>query len=100
MHRTGKRCLALLTLSGCLATALTTAAPAQALVDYTPGASGVGDPYFPLEGNGGYDVKDYVLDLSYDPATDRLDGQAFIFATPTQNLSRFNLDLQGMEVGD
>jgi hypothetical protein len=23
---------------------------------YSPGANGIGDPYFPLEGNGGYDV--------------------------------------------
>ena len=29
---------------------------AQAQEDYTPGAPGVGDPYFPLDGNGGYDV--------------------------------------------
>ena len=31
-------------------------------------------PYFPLEGNGGYDVRHYDLTFSYDPATDRLDG--------------------------
>ena len=23
---------------------------------FTPGAPGIGDPYFPLDGNGGYDV--------------------------------------------
>jgi hypothetical protein len=34
------------------------------------GASGVGDPYFPFDGNGGYDVGRYVLDVAYDPPTD------------------------------
>ena len=38
------------------------------------GAPGVGDPFFPLAGNGGIDVQDYGLKLAYDPATDRLDG--------------------------
>src|SRR5262245_41604515 len=48
------------------------AAPPQG----SPGAPGVGDPYFPLHGNGGYDVQNYELDLSYNPPTDRLDGTA------------------------
>ena len=30
---------------------------------------GIGDPYFPLDGNGGYDVEHYGLDLAYDPPT-------------------------------
>ena len=29
-----------------------------------PGAAGIGDPYFPLEGNGGYDVRHYDLTFS------------------------------------
>ena len=65
---------------------------------YTPGATGVGDPYFPLEGNGGYDVGHYDLGLSYDPAQRLLTGKAQITATATQNLSRFDLDLSGMTV--
>jgi aminopeptidase N len=64
-----------------------------------PGAAGVGDPYFPLEGNGGYDVRHYDLSFSYDPATDRLDGTMVIRARATQDLSRFDLDLQQLEVG-
>ena len=63
-----------------------------------PGAPGVGDPYFPLLGNGGYDVKHYDLSFSYDPATDRLDGTMVIRARATQDLSRFDLDLQQLEV--
>ena len=41
--------------------------------DFQPGADGVGDPYFPTYGNGGYDVANYDLKVRYDPATDRLD---------------------------
>jgi aminopeptidase N len=63
-----------------------------------PGAAGVGDPYFPLEGNGGYDVRHYDLSFSYDPATDRLDGTMVVRARATQDLSRLDLDLQQLEV--
>jgi hypothetical protein len=62
---------------------------------FRPGAPGVGDDYFPLYGNGGYDVRHYLLRVSYDPATDRLVGVATISARATQNLSRFNLDFVG-----
>jgi aminopeptidase N len=62
------------------------------------GAPGVGDDYYPLYGNGGYDVKHYLLKVSYDPATDRLVGVATISARATESLCRFNLDFQGMTV--
>ena len=65
------------------------------------GAPGVGDPYFPGAGNGGYDVDHYVLALTWDPEARRLDGVATIEATAaTQGLSRFSLDLVGLEVTD
>ncbi len=64
----------------------------------TPGAAGVGDPYFPLDGNGGYDVDNYDLAIRYDPATDVLQGMATIRAQATQELSPFNLDLVGLTV--
>jgi aminopeptidase N len=73
---------------------------AKGATTYRPGATGVGDPYFPLEGNGGYDVGHYDLALSYDPAQRTLTGTAQITATATQNLSRFDLDLSGMTVHD
>ena len=60
----------------------------------TAGSSGAGDPYFPLQGNGGYQVTHYGLDLHWDPATDRLDGVATIAAVATQSLSAFDLDLR------
>ena len=34
---------------------------------FTAGASGAGDTYFPYAGNGGYDVQQYELDLTYTP---------------------------------
>jgi aminopeptidase N len=65
---------------------------------FRPGAPGVGDAYFPLYGNGGYDVRHYLLKVSYDPPTDRLVGVATISARATQDLSRFNLDFVGLAV--
>jgi hypothetical protein len=59
---------------------------------------GVGDDYYPLYGNGGYDVAHYLLKISYNPATDRLVGVATISARATETLCRFNLDFQGMTV--
>jgi aminopeptidase N len=66
--------------------------------DPSPGAPGIGDPYYPLDGNGGYDVEHYDLDLRYDPATDELTSTATIEAVATQDLSAFDLDLQGLTV--
>lgn len=60
--------------------------------DGTPGAPGIGDPYYPASGNGGYDVAHYDLRLKYQPATDLLEGTATILATTRQDLSTFNLD--------
>ncbi|QKJ20699.1 M1 family metallopeptidase [Microbacterium hominis] len=70
---------------------------------YAPGAEGVGDPYFPYSGNGGYDVAHYDLDLDYTPPAPapallegQLTGVATIDIVATQDLDRFNLDLRGM----
>ncbi|MFF3613735.1 M1 family metallopeptidase [Streptomyces sp. NPDC002580] len=63
-----------------------------------PGASGVGDPYFPKMGNGGYDVTHYGLSLSYEPKGRRLTGTAVITARALQDLSAFRLDLLGLDV--
>ncbi len=63
-----------------------------------PGADGVGDPYYPKDGNGGYDVAGYHVSVSYDPKTRKLDGDTEITATATGDLDRFNLDLNGMKV--
>jgi hypothetical protein len=77
-----------------VATASGTGEPGQ----FQPGAPGLGDPYFPLDGNGGYDVDQYLLEIAYDPATGVLTGVATIRAKSTQDLSQFNLDLVGLTV--
>ncbi|MET8148857.1 M1 family aminopeptidase [Actinoplanes sp. NPDC049668] len=76
---------------------LTAVAPAGAYPTlFRPGSPGIGDPYFPLAGNGGYDVRHYGLDITYAPATDALAGVATISAQATQDLSSFNLDFDGL----
>ncbi|MEU7132525.1 M1 family metallopeptidase [Streptomyces sp. NPDC046261] len=77
------------------------AAPAAALPTGThpaPGTPGVGDPYFPTLGNGGFDVRHYDLDVRYTPESGRLDGRATVTARATSSLSTFNLDLQQLKV--
>src|SRR5688572_7305629 len=81
-----------------LAMLLATGQGAQAREPFTPGAPGAGDPYYPLDGNGGYDVRHYDLDVRYTPATDVLAGVATISARATQALSAFNLDFTGLTI--
>jgi Peptidase family M1 domain/Peptidase M1 N-terminal domain len=64
----------------------------------SPGSSGIGDPYYPLYGNGGYDARRYQLRVRYDPETDRLSAKATIVARARRDLSRYNLDLVGLRV--
>jgi hypothetical protein len=65
---------------------------------FSPGSDGLGDPMFPLAGNGGYDVTHYSLTLDYTPAGNELTGNVVITARATQNLSRFDLDLRGFSI--
>jgi aminopeptidase N len=76
-----------------LAAILVLAAPASA-TRYVAGSEGSGDPFFPLAGNGGYDVRHYSLFIRYDQPANELDGFTLIRARATQNLHRFNLDLR------
>lgn len=75
-----------------------TLAPTAAAATFTPGAEGAGDPYFPLAGNGGYDVQHYDLRLAYDPKSRSLQATAILTLRTTQDLSSFNLDLYGLTV--
>ena len=83
------------TIPVAVAALLAAAGPAAA---GTSGSTGVGDPYFPLAGNGGYDVRHYDLTLGYDPDSRHLDGKAVITARATQKLTRFDLDFKGLKV--
>jgi aminopeptidase N len=75
--------------------ALPSTAAAQS---FGPGGDGVGDPYFPTAGNGGYDVAHYDLDVDYTPKGARIDAVAAITATAIHDLSRFQLDFSGPKV--
>jgi aminopeptidase N len=95
-----KRTRGVALLLGALVLTLASAvfAGSAAAVVFTPGSAGLGDPFFPKAGNGGYDVSHYSLSLSYEPAGNQLTGTATITATATQNLSRFDLDLRGFAI--
>ncbi|MDX3658190.1 M1 family metallopeptidase [Streptomyces sp. ID05-26A] len=62
--------------------------------------AGAGDAYYPTDGNSGYDVTLYDLAITYDPGAKKLDGVATVTATASQDLARFNLDLEGLEVSE
>lgn len=62
------------------------------------GADGVGDPYFPHLGNGGYDAQHYTLDLLADLENGSISGTVTMQAIATQSLSRFNLDFAGFTI--
>ena len=95
------RCLAVgLAVVGVLGSASVRSSPvsAQPAVDPLVGAAGLGDPYYPDDGNGGYRVDHYDLGIGYDPPSRRLDGTARIDAVATQALRQFSLDFSGPDV--
>jgi hypothetical protein len=81
-----------------LALVIVAAVPAGAAA-FSPGSAGAGDPFFPLAGNGGYDVANYTLDFDYNPQNNALDAVATVSATATQDLSSFHLDFRGLHIG-
>jgi aminopeptidase N len=102
-----------LVLTGCTRATFSPAAKPTATATATPsagpgglaggakdgvGSDGIGDPYLPKAGNGGYDVASYALDLRYQPKDDTLTGVATITATATADLTQFNLDFKDLTV--
>ena len=76
-----------------IALAMSTApAVAREAGEPTAGSSGIGDAYFPLDGNGGIDVLHYDVRDRYDFGTGLLKGRTTLTVRATQDLSRFNLD--------
>ncbi|GLX06955.1 M1 family metallopeptidase [Microbispora sp. NBRC 16548] len=65
---------------------------------YSAGAPSLGDPYFPDQGNGGYDVRHYDVTFTYDPATKVMDATTVITAVATQDLDQFDLDFRGPQI--
>ena len=62
--------------------------------------NGVGDPYFPTLGNPGYDVLHYTLDVAAPFPQREISGYTLIEAQALVDLSRFNLDFAGFEIGE
>ena len=78
-----------------VATALLVAAPVGSQAGSVPavaGAHGIGDPYFPQDGNGGYRVARYDVHDSYRFSDGRLRGYTTITLRTTERLSSFDLD--------
>ncbi|CAN5206100.1 M1 family metallopeptidase [soil metagenome] len=55
--------------------------------------AGIGDDYFPLDGNRGLDVRAYDIDISYDMTSAHLSGVTTVSVRATRPLATFNLDL-------
>ncbi|MFF4753705.1 M1 family metallopeptidase [Streptomyces sp. NPDC002514] len=82
-------------------TAVVTTLAASVVLTTLPASatSGAGDPYYPDDGNSGYDVTQYDVHVNYDPAHPRhLEGDTTVEAVATQDLAQFHLDLEGFEV--
>ena len=106
-----RRRTALLALGSAVAAMALLGAPAVALgapgdpgsPRYGQGSDGAGDPYFPLAGNGGTNVRAlrprpllHAGPPAPAPIEGRLDGVATIDLVATEDLDRFNLDLRGL----
>ena len=57
-----------------------------------PGSAGIGDAYFPVDGNGGIDVQRYAVHDRYAFGSGTLRGRTAVTLRATQDLSSFNLD--------
>jgi aminopeptidase N len=58
-----------------------------------PGDAGIGDPYFPLDGNGGIDVVSYDIHDRYAFGSGRLSGWTDLRLRGTEAVASFSLDL-------
>ena len=81
------------TVLALVASAALVLAPAAAAVSApdappSPGSAGIGDDYFPLDGNGGYDVAHYGISVSYKPSTHSLRAVSSVRATRDRSRCR------------
>ena len=80
------------------------ASPVPPTADSTPspvpdkGSAGMGDPYYPNLGNGGYDVQNYTIALSIDPPANQINGSTTLTANAMEYLGSFNLDFHELTV--
>ena len=64
----------------------------------TVGTNGIGDEFYPLFGNGGYDVQHYDITLNTTLESSDISAVVQIDAIASQPLSQFNLDFRGFEI--
>lgn len=76
----------------------TTAPELAAQRDRSSRQGGLGDPIRPNEGNPGYDVEHYDLELRIDPGRRHIQGDATIEMRPVEPLASFTFDLSGFDV--
>jgi aminopeptidase N len=62
------------------------------------GQSGSGDRFFPNEGDSQYNALHYDVRLAYAPGSGELWARATIEAVPVEPLSKFSIDLDGLQV--
>ena len=93
----GLRRLLIVLAGGVVATALLTGT-AAGHVTFVKGSAGLGDPYFPKAGNGGYDARHYGIAFRYKPKSNFIRARTKILATATENLSRFDLDFRHLGI--
>ncbi len=87
-HRLGALLVSIVVGLGPAQSSLATARPPG-----DAGAQGIGDKYFPRDGNGGFQVVKYDVRVRYRLRSGELRGKTRIVAEATADLSRFNLDL-------
>jgi len=58
----------------------------------------VGDSFYPLLGNSGYDVLHYDIDLDVEPSANTIDAVTTLTAVAAADLAAFNLDFHGLNV--
>ena len=84
--------VAALTTASLVLTLAASGAPAASRAAPTPGSDGIGDRYFPRDGNGGINVLEYDIHDRYRFRTQRLSGWTGLTVRATHDLSSFNLD--------
>jgi aminopeptidase N len=87
-----RRALALTLAAGLAVSTLGSGPATYAGATRPHGAPGIGDPYFPLDGNGGIDVRSYDIHDRYRFGSGELSGWTALRLTATESISGFDLD--------
>ncbi len=84
------------TVTGSVSTSAAASSPSTRA--YAGAASGIGDPYYPADGNPGYQVTAYHVVLDYVPQPARIVATTVVHAIAKQRLASFDLDLHRLSV--